>query len=85
MLDRAPEVMLALKPCWATSPIVVSQVLPPRRLFDVVIFDEASQVKQADAIPPIIRAGQVVVAGDKKQLPPTDFFSSVSEMRTTRT
>jgi very-short-patch-repair endonuclease len=79
LLDRAPEVMLALKPCWATSPIVVSQVLPPRKLFDVVIFDEASQVKQADAIPSIMRAGQVVVAGDKKQLPPTDFFSSAAD------
>jgi hypothetical protein len=79
LLDRAPDVMLALKPCWATSPIVVSQVLPPRRLFDVVIFDEASQVKQADAIPPIIRARQVVVAGDKRQLPPTDFFSSAAD------
>ena len=77
LLGQAPEVVLALKPCWATSPIVVSQVLPPHRLFDVVIFDEASQVKQADAIPPIMRARQVIVAGDKKQLPPTDFFSSV--------
>jgi very-short-patch-repair endonuclease len=79
LLDRAPDVMLALKPCWATSPIVVSQVLPPSRLFDVVIFDEASQVKQADAIPPIMRASQVIVAGDKKQLPPTDFFSSAAD------
>jgi very-short-patch-repair endonuclease len=79
LLDRAPDVMLALKPCWATSPIVVSQVLPPRRLFDVVIFDEASQVKQADAIPSIMRASQVVTAGDRKQLPPTDFFSSAAD------
>ena len=79
LLCQAPDVMLALKPCWATSPIVVSQVLPPRSLFDVVIFDEASQVKQADAIPPIMRARQVIVAGDKKQLPPTDFFSSVAD------
>ena len=74
LLDRAPDVMLALKPCWATSPIVVSQVLPPRRLFDVVIFDEASQVKQADAVPSIMRASQAIVAGDKKQLPPTDIL-----------
>jgi very-short-patch-repair endonuclease len=79
LLVRAPDVLLALKPCWAISPIVVSQVLPPRRLFDVVIFDEASQVKQADAVPSIIRAAQVVVAGDKKQLPPTDFFSSAAD------
>jgi very-short-patch-repair endonuclease len=79
LLVRAPDVLLALKPCWAISPIVVSQVLPARRLFDVVIFDEASQVKQADAVPSIIRAAQVVVAGDKKQLPPTDFFSSAAD------
>lgn len=78
LLSRAPDVMLALKPCWATSPIVVSQVLPLRQLFDVVIFDEASQVRQADAIPSIIRARQVVVTGDTKQLTPTDFFSSVA-------
>ena len=45
----------------------------------MVIFDEASQVKQADAIPPIMRASQVIVAGDKKQLPPTDFFSSAAD------
>jgi REase_MTES_1575/AAA domain len=77
LLGQAPDVMLALKPCWATSPIVVSQALPPRELFDVVIFDEASQVRQADAVPSIIRGRQVVVTGDTKQLTPTDFFSSV--------
>jgi very-short-patch-repair endonuclease len=79
LLDRAPNVVLALKPCWATSPIVVSQKLPARELFDVVIFDEASQVKQADAIPAIMRARQVVVAGDLKQLPPTDFFAGTED------
>ena len=79
VMRQAPEVMLALKPCWATSPIVVSHVLPADQLFDVVIFDEASQVKQADAIPSIMRAGQLVVAGDTRQLPPTDFFGSISE------
>ncbi|MCD0485986.1 AAA domain-containing protein [Streptacidiphilus sp. ASG 303] len=61
------------------SPLVVSEVLPARQLFDVVIFDEASQVVPAEAIPAIMRAGQVVVAGDRRQLPPTSFFSGASE------
>jgi very-short-patch-repair endonuclease len=52
-------------------------MLPRQRLFDVVIFDEASQVTPADAVPSLIRATQVVVAGDTKQLPPSDFFRSL--------
>ena len=74
LLDQAGDVLFALKPCWAMSPLMVSQVLPAARLFDVVIFDEASQIVPADAIPSIIRAHQVVVAGDDRQLPPTSFF-----------
>ena len=74
LLDQAPDVLFAVKPCWAMSPLMVSQVLPAARLFDVVIFDEASQIVPADAIPSIIRAHQVVVAGDDHQLPPTSFF-----------
>ena len=57
------------------SPLVVSQLLPPTgRYFDVVIFDEASQVRPAEAIAAILRGSQLVVAGDEHQLPPTDFF-----------
>jgi very-short-patch-repair endonuclease len=74
LLDQADDVLFAVKPCWAMSPLMVSQVLPAARLFDVVIFDEASQIVPADAIPSIIRAHQVVVAGDDRQLPPTSFF-----------
>src|SRR5579862_4588685 len=74
LLDQAPDVLFAVKPCWAMSPLMVSPVLPGARLFDVVIFDEASQIVPADAIPSIIRAHQVVVAGDDHQLPPTSFF-----------
>jgi very-short-patch-repair endonuclease len=54
-------------------------VLPASRLFDVVIFDEASQVTPADAVPSIMRAHQVIVAGDDRQLPPTNFFRQVSD------
>ncbi|WP_328465817.1 AAA domain-containing protein [Streptomyces sp. NBC_00448] len=75
LLESAPDVLLAAKPCWAMSPLVVSRVLPARRLFDVVIFDEASQVLPHDAIASIMRAQQVIVAGDPHQLPPTFFFT----------
>src|SRR5580704_10469903 len=61
------------------SPLMVSQVLPATRLFDVVIFDEASQIVPADAIPSIMRGHQIVVAGDDRQLPPTNFFRQVGD------
>jgi len=77
LIDQAGDVLFALKPCWAMSPLMVSQVLPLASLFDLVIFDEASQVVPADAIGSMIRAHQVVVAGDDRQLPPTSFFRQV--------
>jgi very-short-patch-repair endonuclease len=77
LLDQAGDALFALKPCWAMSPLMVSQVLPLARLFDLVIFDEASQVVPADAIGSMIRAHQVVVAGDDRQLPPTNFFHQI--------
>ena len=77
LLDQISDVLFALKPCWAMSPLMVSQALPLTRLFDVVIFDEASQIVPADAIGSMIRAHQVVVAGDDRQLPPTNFFRQV--------
>ncbi|MGA8978716.1 MAG: AAA domain-containing protein, partial [Pedococcus sp.] len=76
LLPRAGEVLTAAKPAWAMSPLVVASVLPPGRWFDVVIFDEASQIPPAQAISAISRAHQVVVAGDERQLPPTNFFTS---------
>ena len=72
----AEDVLLALKPCWAMSPLHVSQLLPTKTMFDVVIFDEASQITPADAIGSIVRGKQLIVAGDSKQLPPTAFFIS---------
>jgi hypothetical protein len=79
LLDQTGDVLFALKPCWAMSPLMVSQVLPAARLFDVVIFDEASQIVPADAIPSIMRGHQIVVAGDDRQLPPTNFFRQVAD------
>jgi very-short-patch-repair endonuclease len=74
LFEEAPDVLTSLRPCWTMSPLVVSQTLPARQLFDVVIFDEASQVLPADAIPALLRAPRAVVAGDRRQLPPTTFF-----------
>lgn len=74
LFQQAPDVLTSLRPCWAMSPLVVAQLLPAAPVFDVVIFDEASQVRPADAIPALLRASQAVIAGDDKQLPPTSSF-----------
>lgn len=74
--SEAPHVLRALKPCWAMSPLLVAQLLPNESSFDVVVFDEASQVTPAGAVGALARAPQAVVAGDRKQLPPTPFFIS---------
>ncbi len=76
LVRQAPDVLLAAKPCWALSPLLVSQLLPPDQLFDVVVFDEASQVQPAEAMAAMARARTAVIAGDSKQLPPTAFFES---------
>ena len=79
LLPVAGDTLTAIKPAWVMSPLVVASVLPPGRWFDVVIFDEASQIPPAQAISAISRARQVVVAGDERQLPPTTFFTSAIE------
>ncbi len=76
---QAPNVLAALKPCWAMSPLLVSQLLPAERCFDVCIFDEASQVTPAGAVGALTRAHHAIVAGDPHQLPPTAFFASSAD------
>jgi predicted DNA-binding WGR domain protein len=66
-----------LKPVWLMSPLSVSDALPLEPdLFDIVIFDEASQIPMEDAVPALCRAPQAVIVGDEHQLPPTSFFSA---------
>ncbi|MGB3472918.1 MAG: AAA domain-containing protein, partial [Erythrobacter sp.] len=66
-----------LKPIWLMSPLSVSDTLPlDADLFDVVIFDEASQIPVEDGVPALCRAPQLIVVGDEMQLPPTSFFAS---------
>lgn len=80
LFAEAPRMMTALKPCWVASPLEVASLFPgDRPTFDVVVFDEASQVPPADAVPAILRGRRVVVAGDRQQLPPTDFFEVATD------
>ncbi len=71
----APNAIQRIKPVLLMSPISVAQFLPPGVLtFDLLVIDEASQVRPEDALGAIARARQIVVVGDQKQLPPTSFF-----------
>lgn len=65
------------RPCWLANPGTVSQIFPLKSgIFDLVIFDEASQCPPEYALPALFRGKRVVVAGDGKQLPPTMFFKA---------
>jgi very-short-patch-repair endonuclease len=78
LFEAVPNLLLRLKPCVMMSPLAVSTYLAtPDVSFDLVIFDEASQVRPHDAICAIYRGRRLVVAGDQKQLPPTSFFERV--------
>ena len=76
LMGRAGHTIQKIKPIFLMSPISVAQFAPPGALeFDLLVIDEASQVRPEDALGVIARAKQVVVVGDVKQLPPTNFFS----------
>jgi len=71
------EMLLTLFPCWLLSPETVSNIFPLQEgLFDIIIFDEASQIFVENAVPTIYRGKSVVIAGDDQQLQPTSIFSS---------
>ena len=79
LLARAPHVLTALRPCWTMSPVLTAEMIPSDAdIFDVVVFDEASQIPPAEAIGSLARAPQAVIAGDSRQLPPTSFFGRES-------
>ena len=80
LFGRMPGALARLAPCMMMSPLSIAQYLPAdAKPFDVVIFDEASQIPVWDAIGAIARGNQVVVVGDPKQLPPTSFFDRSDE------
>lgn len=75
LLSSTMPVATRLKPCFLMSPLSVAQYLPAGTdLFDVVVFDEASQMTVWDAVATIARGKQLICVGDPKQLPPTAFF-----------
>ena len=81
LITQAGRAIQQIKPVFMMSPMSVATYLEQGVLdFDLVVFDEASQVKVADAIGPILRGKQVVVVGDTRQMPPTDFFTKALEL-----
>ncbi|HNY31524.1 MAG TPA: DUF3320 domain-containing protein [Fibrobacteria bacterium] len=81
LIDQAGRAIQAIKPVFMMSPMSIANFLPPGKLeFDVVIFDEASQVKSVDAFGALLRGKQAIVVGDTQQMPPTDFFGRDADL-----
>ena len=79
LFEKAGTAIQRIKPVLLMSPVSVAQFLPPDKAeFDLLVIDEASQVRPEDALGAIARAKQIVVVGDEKQLPPTSFFDRVA-------
>ena len=81
LMTQAGNAVQQIKPVFMMSPLSVAKFIPPTSpvRFDLAIFDEASQVRPTEAFGAIARAGQAVVVGDSKQLPPTTFFDRMAE------
>ena len=80
LVKRAGRTLQALKPCFMMGPLSVAQYLEPGAVhFDLLVMDEASQLRPEDAIGAVARCSQLVVVGDPKQLPPTNFFDASAD------
>jgi len=80
LIASMPESFSKLAPCVLMSPLSIAQYLPTgQATFDVVVFDEASQITTWDAIGAIARGRQTIIVGDPKQLPPTNFFGRADD------
>jgi len=79
LVRRAAPAIQSIKPVFMMSPLSVAQFLEPGAIaFDMLVIDEASQVRPVDALGAIARCRQIVVVGDERQLPPTAFFSKLT-------
>jgi very-short-patch-repair endonuclease/SpoU rRNA methylase family enzyme len=79
LFQRSGNALQSLHPCWMMSPASVAQFIPSNSIrFDLIIIDEASQMRPEEALGVMARGKQLVVVGDPKQLPPTDFFRAVA-------
>ena len=77
LFDSTPNILHTICPCFLMSPLSVAQYLDPKhKKFDIVIFDEASQITTSDAVGAIARGKSAIIVGDEKQLPPTRFFEA---------
>ena len=80
LMRRAGKALRDMKPCYMLSPISLSQIVDAQpEIFDVLIIDEASQMKIEDSIGAILRSKQTIIVGDPQQLPPTNFFNATTE------
>jgi len=80
LMGLAGGLIQKIKPCFMMSPLSIAQFLDPKTVkFDVIVFDEASQVRPEDALGALLRGNQVVVMGDTRQLPPTSFFDRLTQ------
>lgn len=81
LFQRSGNALQALHPCWMMSPASVAQFIPSNFIrFDLVVIDEASQMRPEEALGVMARGNQLVVVGDPKQLPPTSFFRSADQV-----
>ena len=81
LFEKLPHLLPRITPCMLMSPLSVAQYLGPAKAnFDLVIFDEASQMPTAEAVGAMSRGKHVVIVGDPKQLPPTTFFQAEREL-----
>ncbi|MCJ8325362.1 MAG: DUF3320 domain-containing protein [Rhizobiales bacterium] len=79
LMTQAGSMMQKIKPVFLMSPMSIAQYLPPGKLrFDILVIDEASQVRPEDALGAIARCDQIVIVGDPEQLPPTGFFARMT-------
>ncbi|MDN3523317.1 DUF3320 domain-containing protein [Halomonas ramblicola] len=79
LVSEMGDALTSLTPCLMMSPLSVAQFLPAEKAFDLVVFDEASQITVPDAVGAIARGKRCIVVGDPKQMPPTNFFSRGAE------
>ena len=80
LMTQAGNAIQQIKPVFMMSPLSIAKFIPPDSVrFDLVVFDEASQVRPVEALGAILRGQQAVVVGDSKQLPPTSFFDRMND------
>lgn len=79
IFNEIPNLITKLRPCLMMSPLTVSQLLQPEKYqFDLVIFDEASQIPMEHAVGALMRGKQHIIVGDRQQMPPTRFFETLN-------